>query len=141
LAIGNQPIQIRIDRSSKIVGYSVKTEPEVGFGVIHEDQSENYALDLNVELLNPGDRVFIELISVNNESDEIDVYMKNANVVNRIYTRQAAEKAIASSLRKIDPTLMSLAIMRYIPILGGVAVPFLTVVLIDRFEKALKKRS
>ena len=123
LAIGNQPIKVRLDQESKIVGYSLKTEPEVGFGIINEAQPENNALDLEIELLNPGDRVFIELISVNNTSDTIDVYVKNANVVNRVYTRKAAESAITSSLEKIDPTLVSLAMIRSIPFLGGIAEP------------------
>lgn len=140
LAIGNQPVQIRLDKTAKVVGYSVKTQPEVGFGKVQESQPENNALDLNIELLNPGDRVLIELISVNNESDAIDVYMKNANVINRVYTRQAAERAISRSLERIDPTLMSLAMIRSIPFLGGIAEPLMTVILADRFEKALRQR-
>lgn len=141
LAIGSQPVQIRLDRTAKVVGYSVKTQPEVGFGQIQESQPENHALDLNIELLNPGDRVFIELISVNNASGAIDVYMKNANVINRVYTRQAAETAIARSLERVDPTLMSLAMIRSLPFLGGIAEPLMTVILAERFEKALRQRN
>ena len=32
-------------------------------------QRQNGELDLSIELLNPGDRVYLELISVNNTSD------------------------------------------------------------------------
>jgi len=68
-AVGNHPVLIRLDNNAKIVGYSLKTEPEVGFGKISELQRQNGELDLSIELLNPGDRVYLELISVNNTSD------------------------------------------------------------------------
>lgn len=87
LAIGKQPVKIRLDRDAKIVGYSLKTEPDVGFGEIEKSLTGN-ALDISIELLNPKDRVAIEIISVNNNSDKIDVYMKNANVNSRVYTRR-----------------------------------------------------
>ena len=140
-AVANQPILIRLDKTAKIVGYTIKTEPEVGFGKISELQRQNGELDLSIELLNPDDRVYLELISVNNNSELIDVYMKNVNVICRTYTRRAAESAIAGVLGKsLDPTLVSLAMMRSIPFFGGFAEPFMTVVLADRFEKALSKR-
>lgn len=139
-AVGNQPILIRLDNTAKIVGYSLKTEPEVGFGKIHE-LHQNSELDLTIELLNPGDRVYIELISVNNASDLIDVYMKNANVITQSYTRKAAESAILGVLNKsVDPTLVSLAIIRSLPLFGGFAEPFMAIMLAERFEKALRQR-
>jgi len=140
-AIGNQPVLIRLDDNAKIVGYSLKTEPEVGFGTISELQRQNGELDMSIELLNPGDRVYIELISVNNLSDQIEVYMKNANVISRSYTRKAAESAILGIINKsLDPTLMSLAMIRSIPFFGGFVEPFMTVILAERFEKALRQR-
>ncbi|BAB73897.1 hypothetical protein ACN23B_11030 [Anabaena sp. FACHB-709] len=140
-AVGNQPVLVRLDNNAKIVGYSIKTEPEVGFGKISELQRQNSELDLSIELLNPGDRVYLELISVNNTSDLIEVYMKNANVICRSYTRKAAESAILGVLSKsVDPTLVSLAMMRSIPFFGGFMEPFMTVVLAERFERALRQR-
>lgn len=140
-AVGNQPVLVRLDNSAKIVGYSIKTEPEVGFGKISELQRQNSELDLSIELLNPGDRVYLELISVNNTSDLIEVYMKNANVICRSYTRKAAESAVLGVLNKsVDPTLVSLAMMRSIPFFGGFVEPFMTVVLAERFERALRQR-
>jgi hypothetical protein len=140
-AIGNQPVRIRLDQGAKIVGYTLKTQPEVGFGEIIETKRENSALDLNIELLNPGDRIYIELISVNNASDMIDVYMKNANVTCRLYTRRAAENAILGVFnQKIDPTLISLALVSSIPFFGGFAEPLMTVVLAERFERALRQK-
>jgi hypothetical protein len=139
-AVGNQPILIRLDNTAKIVGYSLKTEPEVGFGKIHELQHQHSELDLTIELLNPGDRVYLELISVNNASDLIDVYMKNANVICRCYTRKAAESAILGVLNKqIDPTLVSLAMIGSLPF-GGFVAPFMAIILEQKFEKALRQR-
>jgi hypothetical protein len=66
--------------------------------------------------------------------------MKNANVVCRSYTRKAAESAILGVLNKsVDPMLVSLAMMRSIPFFGGFLEPFMTVVLAERFEKALRQ--
>ncbi|BAZ19491.1 hypothetical protein NIES4073_03610 (plasmid) [Kalymmatonema gypsitolerans NIES-4073] len=140
-AVGNQPVLIRLDNNAKIVGYSLKTEPEVGFGKISELQRQNGQLDLSIELLNPGDRVYLELISVNNTSELIEVYMKNANVICRSYTRKAAERAILGVLNTtLDPTLLSLAMIRSIPLFGGFAEPLMTVIVAERFEKALRQR-
>lgn len=139
-AVANQPCLIRLDDKAKIIGYSIKTQPAVGFGEISKSQSQN-SLDLSIQLLNPGDRVYLELISVNNASEEIDVYMKNANVICRSYTRQAAESAILGTLSKeVDPKLMFLAIIRSLPFLGGIAEPFMMIILTERFEKALRQR-
>lgn len=66
--------------------------------------------------------------------------MKNANVACRSYTRKAAESAILGVLNKsVDPMLVSLAMMRSIPFFGGFVEPFMTVVLAERFEKALRQ--
>jgi hypothetical protein len=66
--------------------------------------------------------------------------MKNANVVCRSYTRKAAESAILGVLNKsVYPMLVSLAMMRSIPFFGGFLEPFMTVVLAERFEKALRQ--
>jgi hypothetical protein len=139
-AVANQPCLIRLDDKAKIIGYSIKTQPAVGFGEISKSQSDR-SLDLSIQLLNPGDRVYLELISVNNASDRIDVYMKNANVIFRLYTRQAAERAILGTLNKtVDPTLMLLAIIRSVPFFGGIAEPLMMIVLTERFEKALRER-
>ncbi|MCC3531237.1 MAG: hypothetical protein JGK21_24950 [Microcoleus sp. PH2017_22_RUC_O_B] len=139
-AVANQPCLIRLDDKAKIIGYSIKTQPAVGFGEISKSQSDR-SLDLSIQLLNPGDRVYLELISVNNASDQIDVYMKNANVICRSYTRQAAERAILGTLNKtVDPTLMLLAIIRSVPFFGGIAEPLMMIMLTERFEKALRER-
>jgi hypothetical protein len=71
------------------------------------------------------------------------------NVVCRSYTRKAAESAILGVLNKsailgvlnksVDPTLVSLAMMRSIPFFGGFVEPFMTVVLAERFERALRQ--
>jgi hypothetical protein len=91
--------------------------------------------------LNPGDRVYLELISVNNASDLIDVYMKNANVLCRSYTRKAAESAILGVLNKqIDPTLVSLAMIGSLPF-GEFVAPFAAIILEQKFEKALRQRN
>jgi hypothetical protein len=140
-AVTTQPCLIRLDDKAKIIGYSIKTQPAVGFGEITKLQPSLNSLDLSIQLLNPGDRVYLELISVNNASEKIDVYMKNANVICRSYTRQAAESAILGTLSKaVDPGLMFLGIIRSLPFFGGIAEPLMMILLTERFEKALRQR-
>lgn len=140
-AVTTQPCLIRLDDKAKIIGYSIKTQPAVGFGEITKSQPSLNSLDLSIQLLNPGDRVYLELISVNNASEKIDVYMKNANVICRSYTRQAAESAILGTLSKaVDPGLMFLGIIRSLPFFGGIAEPLMMILLTERFEKALRQR-
>ena len=117
LAIGSQPVIIRLDKEAKIVGYSLKTIPKVGFGEIKEMSRSQNDLDLNIELLNPQDRVYIELTSINNSSEQINVYMKNANVIPRIYNRRAVENTILGALNQtFEPSLGILVIK--IPFFG-----------------------
>ena len=142
LAIGSQPVIIRLDNEAKIVGYSLKTIPKVGFGEIKEMSRSQNGLDLNIELLNPQDRVYIELISINNSSEQIDVYMKNANVIPRIYTRRAAENAILGTLnQEVDPSLVSLVMLSNLPFFGGYGRTLMTVLLAQRLEKAVRHRN
>ena len=130
LAIRSQPVNIMLDSESKIVGYRLSTVPEVGFGGIDELSLEKNKLDLSIELLNPQDRVYIELTSINNSSENIDIYMKNANVIPRVYTRRAAENLMLGAFsEEIDLSLASLAIISAIPFFGGFARFLLTVVL------------
>ncbi|NES20975.1 MAG: hypothetical protein F6K41_19090 [Symploca sp. SIO3E6] len=141
LSIGSQPIRIRLDSEAKIVGYNLKTTPEVGFGEIKELSRSQGGLDLSVELLNPQDRVYIELISINNSSEQIDVYMKNANVITRVYTRRAAENAVLGFLsQEIDPSLVSLVMMSNVPFFGGYARTLMTILLTQRLEKAVRQK-
>ncbi|MGL5064456.1 MAG: hypothetical protein ACRC62_31090 [Microcoleus sp.] len=140
-AIKNQPILIRLDNNAKIVDYTLNTKPKVGFGKIREFQGQNSELDLTIELLNPGDRVYIELMSVNNTSELINVYMKNEGVIDRDYTRKEAESAILGILNKsVDPTFISLAMISSIPFLGGFVQPLMSIILVERFEKALRRQ-
>src|SRR4028119_160190 len=45
-AVANQPCLIRLDDKAKIIGYSIKTQPAVGFGEISKLQSQQNSLDL-----------------------------------------------------------------------------------------------
>ncbi|WP_414590089.1 hypothetical protein [Scytonema sp. PCC 10023] len=63
------------------------------------------------------------------------VQITNANVICRSYTRKAAERAILGVLNTtLDPTLLSLAMIRSIPLFGGFAEPLMTVIGV-RLEK------
>ena len=84
-AVTNQPIKIRLSEGARIVDYSCKTEPPVGFGAIRNVEQHSHVLDLEAALINPGDKIWIELVSIDNPDEAIDVYLKNANVRTRVF--------------------------------------------------------
>lgn len=136
-AVKDHPVNIRLDESSKIVDYSITTDPEVGFGEIIEKHKEGNALDLEIALLNPEDRVSIELVSLDNSGEQINIYMKNANVQSRIYSRKSAEKQLIGAFS--DREMLLLAGLSYVPFLGGFAKLLVTLVLAKRIDKISKK--
>lgn len=136
-AVKNQPINIRLDESSKIVDFSTTTDPEVGFGEIIEKKKEGNVLDLEIELLNPDDRVSIEVVSLDNSSEKIDIYMKNANVQSRVYSRKTAEKELLGAFS--DREMLLLATMSSIPIFGGFARSLMTLGVARRIDRISKK--
>jgi hypothetical protein len=138
-AIINQPVGIRLNGSAKIVDYTIDTVPEVGFGDILESQKNGNALDLNIALLNQNDRVSIELVSLDNQNEDIDIYLKNANVLSRVYSRKSAERELIGALG--DREMVVLAVSSIIPFFGGIAKTLMTLSLAKRIDKISKKDS
>ncbi len=136
-AVESHPVNIRLDESSNIVDYSISTEPEIGFGDIKEKRKEGNILDLEIALLNPDDSVSIEIVSLDNTSEQIDLYMKNANVQTRVYSRKSVEKQLTGAF--MDREMLSLAVLSTIPIIGGFAKSMMTVVLAKRIDKISTK--
>ena len=132
-AVESHPVNIRLDESSNIVDYSIATDPEVGFGDIIETRKEDNALDLEIALLNPDDRVSIEVVSLDNSSEQIDLYMKNANVQSRVYSRKSAEKQLIGAFT--DRQMLLLAGLSSVPFIGGFAKSMMTVALAKKIDK------
>lgn len=132
-AVENHPVNIRLDESANIVDYSITTDPEVGFGEIIEIRKEGNALDLEIALLNPNNRVSIELVSLDNNSEQIDLYMKNANVQSRVYLRNSAEKQLIGAIT--DRQMLVLAGVSSFPFVGGFARAMMTVALAKRIDR------
>lgn len=109
-AVTHQPVRIRLEKEANIVDYSFETEPEVGFGEVIEKQREKNALDLEILLLNPKDRITLEIFSLDNQNESINVYMKNANVRTRVYSRKSAEDVLAAALGDKTINLLPLLI-------------------------------
>lgn len=136
-AITKQPVGIRLDDCAKIVDYTIRTEPEVGFGEIPEKHKNGNALDLEIDLLNPKDRVSIELVSIDNQNEQLDIYLKNKNVQSRVYSRKSAEQQLRSALS--DREMVLLAFTSAIPFLGGISKSLMTLSLAQRIDKISKK--
>lgn len=137
-AVRDQPVGIRVDKSAQIVDYTFKTEPEIGFGDILEINKNGNALDLQIGLLNPKDCVSIELVSLDNNKEDLNIYLKNENVQSRVYTRKSAEQQLVGALS--DREMVLLAFTSSIPFLGGIAKSMMTVSLAQRIDNISKKQ-
>lgn len=118
-AVKNQPVIIRLAEKSHIIDYSTRTKPLVGFGNLIEIQKKDNSLDLQVELLNPGDMVSLEIVSIDNSSDKVEVYLKNANVQSRVISKGNFYNTLDDFFE--SNSLMSLAIMSSFPLFRGFA--------------------
>lgn len=136
-AILNQPVHLRLESHAKIVDYTTKTKPDVGFGAINEKIKNGNALDLEIELLNPADRVSVEVVSLDNESEKVEIYLKNENVQSRVYTRKSAESELFGAIS--DREMFLLAWMSFWPFLGGMARAMMTISLGKRIDKISNK--
>ncbi len=137
-AIRDQPINIRLEEGAEIVDYSINTKPEVGFGYIQEVQQTGNILDLNVELMNPGDKLDVEVLSLQNKSDEIGVYLKNENVQDRVYTRNSADKLISGLVN--DRQMLIFTLLSALPFMGGYARSLMTLTLANKVDKIAERQ-
>lgn len=136
-AVEDHPILVRLPEKSEIVDYSITTDPAEGFGPIDEDLQDGNILNLRVGLLNPGDRVELEIVSLNNPSEDVDVFMKNANVSTRVYSRRSAESALSSSFA--GHRLIVLAALGALPLVGGFARLLLNVAIAQRIDRVSRR--
>jgi hypothetical protein len=135
-AITNQPINIRLAPRSNIIDYSLKTTPPIGFGGVNEIEKNENVLDVMVEMMNPGDRVAFEIVSIDNEDDSIDIYMKNTNVSTRIISSKNGEISLSDLMS--EKNMLLLAMMSAIPFFGGFARSMINVGLAQRIGKLSK---
>lgn len=132
-SVANQPFHLRFDKKTKIVAYNLKTKPELGFGNIEENINTPNSLDLHVELMNPADSIELEIITVNNESEMLEIGMKNADVVTREYDRNSAKNEVIKNFSSIGTA--SLAALGVIPFLGNFSRSLLTIHLANKIDK------
>lgn len=133
IAVTNQPINIRLAQGSRVIDYSKKTHPPVGFGNIEEIKKESNCLDLVIELMNPGDRLSLEIVSIDNVTDDITVFMKNANVQTRIFSKNVSIDVMEGIMS--DKNLMALAMLSAVPFFGGLARSIINVAVAQRISK------
>ena len=112
------------------------TTPPVGFGKVEEVNKDKNGLDIKIELLNPGDRILFELVSIDNKDDSIDVYLKNANVLTRVMSSKSGEISLVDLMS--EKNMMALAILSAIPFFGGFARSMIDVGLAQRIGKLSK---
>ena len=131
LAIQDQPIIIKLDDNARIVDYKIETEPKIGFGKI-ESIVENNSLKLKVELFNPKDEMQIEIVSVNNSSEKVEVGLKNQDVEVQMYSQDQIE-AFIKDTEGMRSWVSS------IPITGPIAAALTDRYFIERYKKRLNK--
>lgn len=132
-AVENQPVNIRLSETSKIIDYSTKTIPPVGFGDVTEIKKDGNGLDIQIALLNPGDRVAFEIVSIDNSDNSIEIYLKNANVATQVISKQSGEATLSDLMS--DKNMMWLAMLSAIPFFGGFARSMINVGLAQRIGK------
>jgi hypothetical protein len=132
LAIRDQPVIIQLSKDAKIVDYKIETTPKIGFGDIAAKVDEN-VLELKVALFNPKERINIEVVSVDNLSDAIDIGLKNENVDARIFTQKSVENTL-NALSGNMPLLM-LSLLGEMPILGSFFRPIVTLEIARRVDR------
>ncbi|HDY7447587.1 TPA: hypothetical protein RQJ36_004312 [Vibrio vulnificus] len=135
-AVENQPVNIRLAEKSNIIDYSMKTNPPVGFGAVNQVAKSANGLDMTIDLMNPGDKVSFEIVSIDNEDDSIDVYLKNANVATRVISSQNGEVSLSDLMS--EKNMLLLAMMSAIPFFGGFARSMINVGLAQRIGKLSK---
>ncbi len=131
LAIQDQPIIIKLDESAKIVDYKIETKPKIGFGKI-ESVVVGSSLNLKVELINPKDEVKIEILSVDNSSNKIEVGLKNQDVEVQMISQEYIDTLIENT-KKIR-TWASL-----LPT-GPLAVELTDKYFIERYKRRINKK-
>ena len=137
-AVTSQPVNIRLAEGARIVDYSCQTEPPVGFGDVKEIKLGGHELDLQIELLNPGDKLSLELVSLDNPNESLDVYLKNASVETRIYSRTSAVRTAFDLMN--DSHVMWLAILSALPLFGAIARSLIDVSVAQRIGKLRERR-
>ena len=135
--IENQPIEIHLSPGSRVLSYSIRTDPEIGFGDVTCIRQDGNCLHLEVALLNPRDRVLVETISLNNPNDDIEVGLKNKGVEARVYSRRTAESAL--SKLSGDWSLTMYAAMSALPFFGSIGRALTTIELARRVDRISKK--
>lgn len=135
-AVKDQPVNIRLANKSNIIDYSSKTFPAVGFGDIEEHNKKDNSLELKIALMNPGDKVSLEIVSIDNSDETVDVFLKNENVHNRIYSNKHGDLSLPHLTS--EKNMMLLAIISSLPLVGGFARSLINVGLVQSIGK-LKK--
>ena len=138
-AVNHQPVNIRLTEGARIVDYSYSTDPPIGFGEVKEIKRGEHELDLQIELLNPGDKVAIELLTLDNPDETINVYLKNANVQTRTYSRALAERTILDLMN--NSHVMWLAVLGALPLIGEVARSLIDVAVAKKMDKLAEQRT
>jgi hypothetical protein len=140
LAIRNQPLIVELAPGAKIIDHKIETEPKIGFGNITTKVNGN-VFELQIELLNPKERVNIEVVSVDNPSDTLEVGLKNENVETRIYTQKSVENTLLSFSLSGEMPLITLSILGEIPFLGSLFKPLLSFEIARRLDRLGKSQS
>ncbi len=136
-AVDDQGIIISLSSGSEIVGYSVATEPLLGFdGVAHS--SESNVLTVKAPLMNVGDRLVCEIISTGNKDAAVDISLRNKDVEEEVVDATSGDFGLSSLLS--DRNLLFLAVVSTIPFFGGFARSMINVGVANRIDNLSRRR-
>ena len=135
--IENQPVRVRLAEGSTIIDYRLESEPQFDFGEVRELKLKGHELDVEVKLMNKQDRLSIEILSIENPTDEIEIGLKNKGVEARIYTKKSFDSLI-SNLTK-DSKLPTLLILSMMPFFGDFARSLMALQITKSMDKIAKR--
>ena len=138
LAVSNQPVIVQLAEGAKIIDYKIETEPKIGFGNVATKISGN-VFELRIDLLNPKEHVNLEVVSVDNSSDVIEIGLKNENVETRIFTQKSVQNTL-NSLSANFP-LLALSLFGEMPVLGSFFRPLVTLEIARKLDRLGKEQT
>jgi len=137
LAVQSQPVLVEFAERAEIVDVKVETEPKLGFGEVKVAGHGSRSLRLDIALMNPGDSVRIEVLTIENADDGAEIGMKNADVEARVVSRATFQETL---MRAATDTL-GVAILSSVPVVGSVVRTYATLDLSRRLDRAARRRT
>jgi hypothetical protein len=135
-AVANQPVLLRFAEDREVVDVKVETEPSLGFGDVTITGKGARDVHVAIALLNPGDSIRLEVLTLGNQHESVKVGLKNADVIARVLPRASLRTALA----EVAADSAGVAALSAIPLLGKMATTYATLELGKKIDRSQRRR-